>query len=426
MANRDASYLEASLDGYILEIQDIEDSFEKAIDVKEIPYRDGALTDDLGLKARRIRFRCYFYGDRYETHRNFLNHLASRDLFELIHPHYGLVKGRIDTVSARHDDRWQTAEIDVGFVEHLREALDFAHRRIDVRGEAQDAYEQGIGEQMEAFASSAQAALGAEGASICSKALTAGQSAFSQLTKLSLAAQAWVKRIDAVVAGLESTLTEISNPANSLVSSIDFGLTLPGRAIGAIARTAERYSILYDSLKSSPEKFLANLEDAMTDLGNQLGFEDEARHTTALQASVDLADVYAADEDRRDQARALEQAASFDAMGDFLKPASTPELLTVSQIEQSLAAANSMIQDAVALDRSCQALKDLARILTEHAVQQKLESGNLVSLTVPDCIPLHLLCLQRGLPYNYAERIWTANRMSNPNFVHGEVMVYVQ
>ncbi len=416
----------ASIDGIDLDIQDIEDGFEKAIAINEIPYRDGALTDDLGLKARKIKFRCYFFEERYALHRDLLNHLRQRELFELIHPKYGLLKGRVESVSVRHDDRVRTAEMDISFVEHLRSQFEGARRRTDVQGSAQDAYETGINTMKDEFQAAAVTELGAEGRGICSQVLIPGQTALSQINNISRTAQRWVKEVDTFVAGVESAIAEVSNPANTFIAAIDFGLTLPGRVIGAIAHVGERYSLLYDSLRTMPEKFLENMRDSMYALGNAIGHDDYIHYGTALQTALSLAEIYAQDEDERDLARTLEQSGGFDALGKYVKAAATPELLDVRQVEKSLALANAIFQDAIDRSRSMQALKDLAGILTDHAITIKLESEKLVSIYVDNETPLHVLCMQRGLPYNYAERIWTVNNLSNPNTVKGAVQVYVR
>ncbi len=422
----DESISHASIDGIDLQIETIEDGFEKAIAVNEMPYRDGALTDDLGLKARRIKFRCYFWEDSYEAHKSLLNHLRSRELFELIHPKYGLVKGRVESVSVRHDDRVRTARLDISFVEHLRSQFEGIPQRTDVLGAAQDAYEAGISTMKDEFLSAAVVELGAEGRGICSQVLTSGQTALSQLNNISRTAQRWVKSVDTFVAGVESAIAEVANPANTFIAAIDFGLTLPGRVIGSIAHVAERYSLLYDSLRTMPEKFLENLRDGMYALGNAVGYDDYIHHGTAQQAALSLAEIYARDEDERDLARALEQSSGFDSLGNYVKASATPELLNVRQVEQSLTIANAIIQDAIDRFRSMQALKALAGILTAHATSIKIESEKLVTIYVDNETPLHLLCMQRGLPYNYAERIWTVNSLSNPNTVKGTVQVYVR
>jgi hypothetical protein len=415
---------EASLDGYLLEIEDIEDTLEKAIAVYEIPFRDGALLEDMGQNARKIRFKCFFYEDHYDVHRNFLNHLASKSLYELIHPKYGLIKGKIDTLGVKHNDLLRSAEIDVSFIEQWRGKLE-PGRSPDVKSETEAAFEKGITEHKQEFIDFSQAQIGAEGRSICGRALDAGKSALSQLTGISRQAQAYVKQVDTFVAGLESELTAISNPANSLIAAIDFGTELPGRVIGAIAQTAERYSILFSSLITMPEKFLQNTRDAMYDLGNKIGFDNFLHHGSALQGCLDLGGIFSVDESQRDLARRLEQTPSFDTLGNYIKADVTPVLLDVRQVEKSLAIANALIQDSVNRSRSMQSLKDMARILTEHAIMIKIECEKLKTIYVDEETPLHLLCLMHGLPYNYAERLWTINSIINPNSVKGAMQIYV-
>jgi prophage DNA circulation protein len=114
----------AELDGIFLEIETIEDGFEKAIAQYEFPYKDGALLEDMGQKARQIRIRCYFWDDfafhnTYDAHQALLDHLHSHEYFELVHPQYGPIKGCVQSVSVRHDDSIRAAEVDVTFIETL-------------------------------------------------------------------------------------------------------------------------------------------------------------------------------------------------------------------------------------------------------------------------------------------------------------------
>lgn len=415
----------ASIAGIQLDIETLQDSWEKAVSISEIPYKNGALLDDLGLKARRIKVRCYFYEESYETHKEFLESLKSPGPVEMVHPKYGIIRGMIETVDVRHDERQRTAEIDLGFVEELSGTIEYT-RRPDVKSETADAYVRGVTQARDAFADAALADLGAEGWTICNAALDASSSAFSQLTGLSAGARRWVKDIDRFVAGMEAVMVDVANPANSLISSIRLGTDLPGRVVGAVARTAERYSILYQSIRSMPEKFMQNLSDAALDLAQRLGCERDVCTGFSLRAGLGLGQIYHDDEALRDRARALETARSFNARGEYIKPEPTPELLDIGQIEQSLAAANGMIQEAVAMSRSVQALKDMAAILTDHALRIKIESERLTTVYVANETPLHLICLRRGLPYNYAERLVRVNDIPYPNQVKGEVKVYVR
>lgn len=388
----------ACLGSYLLDCEQIEDSFDKAIAVHEVPYRNGAILDDLGQKARRVRIRCYFYEDRYDEHYDFLEDLKALGTTEFTHPRYGLMQGMIESVSVRHDDRARMAEIDIGFVENMRGSIETDHRP-DVKGAAESIYADGIEEQKQAVA---------------------------EMAGLYTATAAYIKAAEGFIGRMESTLTAISNPANTLIAAIEFGTDLPGRVIGALTGVAERYSLLYDSLKTMPEKFTANFKDAMTELAGQVDeFGPLVDAAGALRLALDLGGIFSEDEDARDIVRSLERTAAFDSLGRYVKAQTTPELLDIGQIEGSLAIANAYIQTAISQDRTQTSLKSVARILTTHALQVKIESEKLVTIWVDHATPLHLICLRRGLPYNYAERLWRVNRLTNPNEVQGEMQVYV-
>ena len=82
----DEKKFEAKLDDFVLEMENIEDSIEKAIAKYEFPFRDGALLEDMGQKARVIKLRCYWYEETYEVHKDFIKHLDKTKVFELLHP----------------------------------------------------------------------------------------------------------------------------------------------------------------------------------------------------------------------------------------------------------------------------------------------------------------------------------------------------
>jgi len=70
----------------------------------------------MGQKAREIKFRCYFYNETYELHTSVIALLDYHGLLELHHPKYGIIQGMVESMSIRHDDREETAEIDITFV----------------------------------------------------------------------------------------------------------------------------------------------------------------------------------------------------------------------------------------------------------------------------------------------------------------------
>ncbi|KAF0145122.1 MAG: mu-like prophage DNA circulation protein [Nitrospirae bacterium] len=102
------------------------------------------------------------------------------------------------------------------------------------------------------------------------------------------------------------------------------------------------------------------------------------------------------------------------------------ELLTINEIEKSLAEARSYIQEAIDASRGIDSLKKMAAALLDHANNIKLEREKIIKVEEDVPIPLHLVCLKHGLPYNDAERILAINSIKNPNFVSGEISIYAR
>jgi prophage DNA circulation protein len=413
----------ATLDGFQLELETISDSFDSSIARYEFPYKDGALLEDMGQKARVIRFRCYFYGETYEDHIQLLGHIKSkRDQSELLHPKYGLISGSIESVSVRHDDRLLTAEIDIVFIENIT-ATDPV-RVPNVESGAEDAYIKSQEEQMSEFAADMRASLGSEAEGILDRELDPAKGVLEQFQDLTGSARNYITQVDTYVNKLESTLNNVANPANSLIATIDYGTTLPGKVIGAIAKTAERYSILYSSLKTAPTRFLRSFIDGMTEVKNALGFQKHTDIAISQRLSLDLGYIFSADEKNRQNARKLEKVKSFDSAGNFVQQEPTPALLSVNDIEECLYIVKSAIQSTINDARGMQSLKNMALILQEHAYIVKIESEKLVTVSIDNETPLHLICLAHSLPYQYAERILTVNKIVHPSFTKGEIKVY--
>ena len=112
------------LDGYRLDMETIEDTFEKAIAQYNYPYADGADLEDMGQKAHKLRMKCYFFDNAeqqtYNYHIDLLNSLCLKDLIDLVHPKYGLMKVKIESIAVQHDDRERCAVLDISFIEQMR------------------------------------------------------------------------------------------------------------------------------------------------------------------------------------------------------------------------------------------------------------------------------------------------------------------
>lgn len=429
----DGDRFEAKIDDFNLEMETIEDTIEKSIAKYEFPFRDGALLEDMGQKARVIKMRCYWYEETYEAHKDFLKHLEKKDPYELLHPKYGLMKGSIDSFLARHSDLKRTAEVDITFTQGLITKCEAEPKYVNkgaVDWGVEEDFATGQTELIEELETDARDLLGTEAKEILSTVLDPAQGLIGQFTNISSQAREYVKKAEGLVTDLTGTLSTITNPADSLLAMITYPSTLPGIVVGTIARTLERYVSLYDTLRTSPTRFLSSLKGSFTSLSDDAedsGFSKYVTIASAQRRALETAYIFRDDEDSRDVVKRLEVTPSFDALGNYVKPESTEKILTVNEIETILADVRTDIQEAVDLSRNMTSLKSTAADLLFHVNDIKLERDKIVTVETQNTLPLHLLCLKYGLPYNYADRVNSINRIKNPSFTPaGEVRIYVR
>lgn len=424
----------AQIDGIAIEIATISDEIEKSIARHEYPYMNGALLEDLGERARVVRIRCYFWDDgadhqTYDAHLDFQDSLEGMDIIELVHPQYGPMRGCIESVSIRHDDRERVAEIDLTFVEGLIEDSDDTAGE-DVEAGSEEAYIDGIEEQKGVFSDGVFTALGSEAGSILATVLDPALGIIEQFNAVSTGARGYLKTVEAYVATVEGTLNGIANPANGLVSLIDYGTSLPGRVIGSLARCLERYALASDGLRAAPSRYADSLAMGLASLTAASGdFAGTTQRGGAAHIALQVAGCYKEDEQRRRQLRQAEKIPAFDVLGAYRRPASSsgdPQPMTVRELEASLATVRGLIQTAVELSRPATSLKRQAELLQTHVGTIKLERERTLAVRIDNSLPLHIVCLMHGLPYAAAERLLAINQIRNPNEVSGEVLIYAR
>lgn len=426
-ATDNSQWSEAKLDSFVLQIQDIDDGFEKALAVYEYPFADGAALQDMGMSARSIRFRAYWWDDTYADHKDFLEHISKDAVNELQHPSYGLLKGRVKRVSVKHDDRLQTAEADIEFVEQKQGLAPAASPATAVVAATENALVQGQALMESGFVQAMQNIISAvEGAAaIAETYLDAAQSALEQIQGIVAKAQEYVAKIDTAVGDLENTLAAIENPVESVLATVQHTATLPGRVVKAAARAVERIAESI-SQNEGPARFAGNFAAAIADL--RVAVPDLAPTIAcagALHGSMVMAQMLQADEDSRRAALAKEATRAVDAAGNILAEEPTVWPATIDELEMSLETMRAALQEAIDLDRSNTALKATALALLRHVNQVKLERERIVVVTVNRPTPLHVICHQYGLSYQAADRIMALNpQIQNPSFVQGELRIY--
>lgn len=425
---------DAAIDSIPLEIETLDDQFEVAIARHEFPLKDGALLENMGQKARTVTIRCYFWDDgshlTYNDHIKLVNHLRDKQLFELTHPMYGTMNGMIERCSVKADDREMHAEVDITFVENLRENISEVEYE-DVEFAACQAVIDCQDEQMNQFEDEAQAELGAEAAEINDQELDPDLGILEQFSGLSQTARGWLKDIDSAVATFEGTLNDITQPVNSLISTITAATKLPGRVIGAITKMVDRMVTLYKTVASAPSRFLNNLRSAVNTLLATANLSPTMRKHVLVAASTQgalaVAEYYATDETQRQILRRLEKQPAFDIKGRYLKPAVAEPVYTVSELEASIYTSRDMLQEALDSTggRNIASLKVIARVLVDHVNSVKLEREKIITVVLDNPMPLHIVCHRYGLDYHYADRLVAINSIPQPNATDGQLQIYI-
>lgn len=427
------------LDNIPLEMETLDDRFDNSIVRYEYPYVDGADLDNLGLKARTIKVRCHFWdeGDHrtYDNHVTLIDYLKKKTGFELLHPEHGLLNVQVESVDIHYDDSESAVTVDISFVEDGF-AGTWPAPAADVTSSVESSFLASVDEQL----TQAESDLNDTGLDTVQE-LAEGTPILSQLKRASAYDRQVAGEIDGYITRLNNIGSEIPQPVNSLTATINFATTLPGRLIGTLTRCVERVARTHDALLTNPGRFIASLDAAFTRLiaaadslsGNRTAAGNAARtilvrHLTiacAQRHGLEAAYCYAEDETSRQLVRRAEKAPSFDSLGRHIAPTAAPPLMNARDLEESLARVRTRLQEGVAVARSLESLKEMALALQEHVSTVKLEVERIVTVEIDGVLPLHILCLRYGLPYNYAERIRTLNPdLANPSFVTGSVRIY--
>ena len=482
-----AEKYKATLEGIDLEIQDISDSFKKAIAKHEFPFLDGAKLEDMGQKAHVLRFRCFFFEENYDMHEDVIQLLEIQDLLELHHPKHGIVKGAIETLDVHHNSELsRTAEIDIGFVEHLRGEVTLTTNLTDVGSILENTFIAAKVEQMKELANDVHGILGIDSLKVLNKTLDSDLSFIDQFTDIVGKPRMFLNQIDTMIGTAQGVLNTITNPIRSLLTTYDYLyntgsnkiFNMAGYLMNVISNTMERYSLNHNSRKIAPtrftESFIEDINFFKNDTLPQTAdhemkqaaidvFKKHVQISMVQQVALDLGYMYEADENVRETQKTIERNKSFDASGRYQKPESiipqtikgtysTSEelkvstLMTVNDIERALVNVRTEIQISIngarenivlpilppaAISEGMESeskivdkFKELARELFIHANEVKLEIEKIIRVEIENETPLHLICLMYNLDYNAADRIHAINDIKAPSFTKGNIGIY--
>ncbi|MDI6616040.1 MAG: hypothetical protein QME27_04940, partial [Syntrophaceae bacterium] len=207
---------------------------------------------------------------------------------------------------------------------------------------------------------------------------------FEQYSGLTKEARAYVRQVDQYVGELRALLSEITSPANSLVSTTDYATNLPGVVMGSLAAAIERHALLYDTLRSSPDRFFQSFTTGVEEIEDS--FERFGTYTAIAKSqreAVELGAMLEEDQARYQTARQAAEVATFSSLGRLQKDISGTEvILTITEIEGALATVRSDLQDAIDAARRMGSLKTLAATLTDHVITLKKSRPPLVTVRI--------------------------------------------
>lgn len=427
-----------SLANYELNILDISDTLSASLVRQEFVNTDGAKITNFGNKAREIRFKAFFFGDRetsttltsgnYANHYDFVDDMTDSSLTHiLVHPKYGRIEGEVESVNITHDDTQDYVAIDITFVQ----------KDIQTKGFLADteAIEKMMAMQQIALLNSeidqAKAdiqALGCGGA--LGVVLDATKTVASQLNKVSQVTRDFCKQADSFCGALDGYLADIVTPINSIDASVNYIGDLPSRIIGSINGVCNRIVGSLSDLSNLPAQLVNNMAMqsralALTITGkNASFFRTRFYNVTAGSISAQSGYQLQKDNDRSEVAKQQESTTAFDVKGNRVSTITIEPTMTVQELESLLYVARDYVQIAILNDRSNQQLPVMTKSLVSFVNNVKLQKRRQITTTV-NSIPLHLLCMQFGLPYNMAERVYKLNpQIKNPTFCEGPIRIY--
>lgn len=430
----------AKLDNWELRILDISDAMNQSIVRQEFVGADGAVLQNMGRTAREIKFRCWFYGAdptpfsaSYLNHFDFLATLADTSrLHALVHPKYGRLEGLVDQITVTHDDTQDYAAVDVNFVQ---QGLQETNRVIpDSRSLQTVLTQQALALCNGQIASVIPASLTASGfAGALGKAVDVGRSFASQITNVDQATKNFLREADTFVAQVDGFFKDVAAPATTLSNAVAYVGDLPSRIVGPVVNCSDRIMGSLSALSNLPVNFINAAIYQMDSLRASVTGEhaDFFKSTVTSIWSGTLAAragaLYQADDRADAAARALENSRTFDLKGRRLAATPTPWPMTVQDVEGLAYSVRQYMQGALDYDRDQKQIRDMASSIQSYVSGVKLAKQSLVATTLPGSTPIHVLCMQVGLPYNSADRVRKVNpSIHNPTFMTGEVDVYAR
>lgn len=432
----------ASLDNYELLILDISDTISASIVKQEFVNTDGAKITNFGNKAREIKFRALFFGPTrpkgeqspatYQNHYYFVKEMSdSAQTHVLIHPKYGRIEGVVESLGITHDDTQDYVAIDINFVQKDIQVAGFIS---DTESVATIVRMANVALLNNAIAKARQSITQAGLGAVANIPIDSTKSVLSQISgvghNISQATRNFCKECDIFLNYMDSYAAAITSPLNSIDAAVNYVGDLPSRIIGSINGVCNRIVGSLVAISNLPVSIINSivvnskiLQSTITGEHAQF-FHTQLLNVTSGAISREASVLLQNDNVQTDIARQTETTSVFNAKGNRVATASIEQTMTLQDLELMLYTVRDYVQTAINNDRSNLQLMTMLKALVDFVNNIKLTKRKQITVTV-NSMPLHLLCMQLGLPYNMAERLYKLNPdIKNPTFCEGAIKVY--
>lgn len=414
--------LTVTIAGQQIDCVDLTDTWKHSIARHEYPGQNGADLEWLGASAGEHPFKTVFVGiDALAKYVDLLKVLRRGKSVQVDHPVHGTFPGMVESVSAKYDHRIDTAEVDfVVLQDTVRKEIVFRPHLGDLAIAAtQEAIDQGVVPALRAPV--APAAL--------PQVDFSSPTWVDQLNALGLGNKisGYVSRLGAAVGKISALRAAITSPVSAGFAALQFASDVPGQVIRQVAEFLDVFAGLRTAVDSpvlGAQRAIADLESliaqyAGTDIAEAMLIQG------ALQGGISASQVMAADEDLLRAQVAIENSTSFDSRGNRLGASSRLMPATPIQVARLTLASRQLLLRAAQVSRAPDPLLSLALAIHRQYRDRLARFESIREITVDRPTPLHLICLQHGLPYQTAERLCRLNGMKNPSFTQGKVLIYV-
>lgn len=430
----------AKLDGFEIKIFDINDSISQSVTKHDFIFTDGAFLINTGLKAREIKFKAYFFGENYNIHFDFLSSITDTTILHtLIHPKYGQVEGYVETSDPVHDDTQNYVEIDITFIQH---GIIQSGQLINLQAIQQAIEAQQIAAINNDLLTTANIFQNSGIGDLLGKTVAFTQKLNGQINGISQKARNFLKEIDDAVEVFDSFLSTISEPANIITNACNFISDVPSRLSTSINSCCYRIINSLSAMQNLPLQFINSTILGVENVSRTLSgdhasfFQTRLATAAAGHVAAQAAILMQLDDSKARIQLNNETTKTFDSYGNRINNKLIEPAMSSNELDSIAYQVRNQIQQIISVNTKGQEygedgrdnvqLINMASYIQDYVNTIKLNRNAIKVITVNN-IPLHLLCMQIGLPYNAMERILKLNPwIKNPTFTEGDLSVYAK